>query len=90
MLVTFIRDPAYCNLFPVQVNFLLGGKMPDSMTFRARDRRVPCKLCSADAGVLEFDIQCGSESSGQSESCCPRCARNLLEALIQVAVQSVT
>jgi hypothetical protein len=58
------------------------------MTFRAREGRGQCELCSGNPAVLDFDIQCDQENSRQQGGCCPTCARHLLDALAKIKPQA--
>jgi hypothetical protein len=54
------------------------GRVQDSMTFRALQRRSPCELWAAQPAVFEFETLSHNEPPGS------RCARNLLDALSQI------
>ena len=58
--------------------------MKDSMTFRMRSGQAQCELCSLNPAVVDFEILCDPENSRQQGACCETCARNLLNALLQV------
>jgi len=85
--ITCIGTASHCIYCPLAVRLaIVGGHVRDSMTFRAftSEVQIRCKLCSANAAVLEFDILSADESSRQQGACCTACAANILGALAGV------